>query len=753
MDKKQRYGLRKTTMGLVSGIIMGLVIIPVFGAGITVSAETDSTVETADEAEIMPISIVEAMPFTKWRPNTVLEIENEIKTQLANQPEDTHEYVIQWGDTVWGITQAFDLDLDAFVQANGIENPDLIYTNDIVSLDVDNVVVTDRTVNESVSESTQETETVADESVVDSSVSEKDVVNDAPDEKVTPVDAPETKPAELDESKAPGGLTTPKPSETIEDIDTDGGNFSPVDGDNTDTNKDESPDEDATPTTPVENDNDDVADENDTPPVDNDNDVEDEDVDDNEDIDEGLEPNTPVDEGETVDNVEIIKGEVPALPDNVAPTKGDLIETVEVARWQNVAEDPDDNETFIVQYADRYNLNHGIEYHADPEMPAGETRVVAEGVNGIIETLYSVVEFQGNITGPYRDNQEANFVFEADGDRVTEESLSSIVMFGTQTVDTKRETVTVNVPFETEYQDNDKLEKGKTRVVVRGVNGVKTEVYETSVVGDEAVGERQLVSETVDTAVVNQVIERGTMVVENKTETEEVRTEPKVVWVDNADLNLGEERVQQTGQDKVVKITYAVRYENGVEASRTETGRETVNAGRDTIMERGTKVDRFAFDTVKLNTEMLALINAERADVGVGSLSYDSSLQQGTNVRADEIYDEDSLTVDGVGHVRPDGSDFNTAFEYLPNNGHLLLGENLAQNWIDIEGLENVEAGETTIEKVLAKQFFDQYYMSPGHYQNMINDGYVGFSTGVRIADNGKIFNVQIFTLDSAIFE
>ena len=167
-------------------------------------------------------------------------------------------------------------------------------------------------------------------------------------------------------------------------------------------------------------------------------------------------------------------------------------------------------------------------------------------------------------------------------------------------------------------------------------------------------------------------------------------------------------------------------------------------------MERGTKSEAkgpYAFNQAKLNTEMLALVNAERARVGVGALSYNNTLQRGTSIRADEILSEDSLTVGGKGHVRPDGTSFRTAFKYLGNNRESYLGENIAQNWIDIEGLENVEAGKTTIEKVLAKQFFNQYLGSQGHYENMVNVGYVGFATDVRVAENGKIFNVQIFTL------
>lgn len=158
--------------------------------------------------------------------------------------------------------------------------------------------------------------------------------------------------------------------------------------------------------------------------------------------------------------------------------------------------------------------------------------------------------------------------------------------------------------------------------------------------------------------------------------------------------------------------------------------------------------DAFAFDLMTLNTEMLSLINAERANVGVDSLSYDATLAEGTATRAEELLSEDSLTVNGVGHIRPDGTRFNTAFEYLGDGEEAMLGENIAQNWIDIEGMEQVDAGTTTIEKVLAKQFYNQYYISPGHYQNMIHDQYTGFATDIRINEHGKLFNVQILSLD-----
>ena len=733
MEKKQRFGLRKTTMGLVSAAIMGVTIIPIIGTGNTALADT-----TLGSAEATHQHISQPPADLQWTANTVVEIENEIKSQLGDQV-DSQEYVIQWGDTVWGITQAFGIDLDKFVEVNGIENPDLIYTNDIVTLDVTRAIQG----NASLATGTPVSE-------------REDVQEVTPEVEVGPAQGAKVE-EKQDDVKAPGGLVTPKPTETnknndvdevdVEVEDDDTGNFGVIDND-------KEVDVPTPPTTPTEDVEEEVEEE-----VEEDveeEEVEEEEVEEDEkedevdveDEDEGLEPNTPVEDGAELIHSEIIKGEEVTLPTDVASSMGDLISKEEINRLHIPEDDPNAFNHFYIQISSKYVIKHGIEYHADPSMPAGETRVVAEGQNGFLEIIETKIE-SGDVVYDEEDYGQIDG-FDVDGEYVRSEALPEIIQYGTQTTDIKRETVHVNVPFETEYVDNNQVEQGKTKVLVRGVNGIIEQIYETPMTNGTPTGKSRLVSDEVHTGVVNQVIERGTMVVENKTETKQERTAPKVVWQNNPNLKEGEERVKQQGQDKVVEISYTVRYENGKEVSRKESGRKVISAGRDTIMERGTKSevkDPYAFDQAKLNTEMLALINAERASVGVDALSYNNRLQRGTSIRADEILSEDSLSVDGVGHARPDGTSFRTAFEYLGNNRESFLGENLAQNWIDVEGLENVEAGKTTIEKVLAKQFFNQYSRSQGHYENMIYEDYVGFATDVRVGENGKIFNVQIFTL------
>lgn len=65
------------------------------------------------------------------------------------------------------------------------------------------------------------------------------------------------------------------------------------------------------------------------------------------------------------------------------------------------------------------------------------------------------------------------------------------------------------VAFSTQYKDTQSLVKGNSRVAVKGVNGKISRVYRNTLF-DGVVYEKEVVSETVITKVVDQVIERGT---------------------------------------------------------------------------------------------------------------------------------------------------------------------------------------------------------------------------------------------------
>lgn len=143
-------------------------------------------------------------------------------------------------------------------------------------------------------------------------------------------------------------------------------------------------------------------------------------------------------------------------------------------------------------------------------------------------------------------------------------------------------------------------------------------------------------------------------------------------------------------------------------------------------------------DIDKLNEEFLKYINDERARVGVGSLSYMPELQPGTDQRLNDMINENHIS-----HTRPDGTPWYTVFDSVSCAGSMC--ENVAYSWTDWIPEEEILAGERTIENALAEMFFNMYYDSPGHYQNMIGAEYDSLAVATKIIpESGKIFHAMI---------
>lgn len=65
----------------------------------------------------------------KWHANSVEQIKGEVARQMEL---GLSNYVIQWGDTLFNISQAVNIDLSTLVVLNQIDNPDLIYTGELL---------------------------------------------------------------------------------------------------------------------------------------------------------------------------------------------------------------------------------------------------------------------------------------------------------------------------------------------------------------------------------------------------------------------------------------------------------------------------------------------------------------------------------------------------------------------------------------------------------------------------------------------
>ncbi|GAA0482688.1 3D domain-containing protein [Alkalibacterium indicireducens] len=105
-------------------------------AGITFSAA--GLLFLANESE------ASANEFTSssWEPTTVSQIEQEIAAQKENQgSDDVLKYTFQWGDTMWGISQAIDISVDKLVNVNDIDNRSLIHVGSTIYLSRDLSVI------------------------------------------------------------------------------------------------------------------------------------------------------------------------------------------------------------------------------------------------------------------------------------------------------------------------------------------------------------------------------------------------------------------------------------------------------------------------------------------------------------------------------------------------------------------------------------------------------------------------------------
>lgn len=125
-------------------------------------------------------------------------------------------------------------------------------------------------------------------------------------------------------------------------------------------------------------------------------------------------------------------------------------------------------------------------------------------------------------------------------------------------------------------------------------------------------------------------------------------------------------------------------------------------------------------DAVTAAEQVVALVNAERAKVGLSALTIDADVTAAANVRAKEIKQSFS-------HTRPDGSSFSSA---LKEQGVSFRGSG-----------ENIAWGQKSPEQVM-----NGWMNSDGHRANILNKNYKNIGVGYYQDENGVNYWVQLFT-------
>ncbi|MFX3828181.1 G5 domain-containing protein [Streptococcus suis] len=226
-------------------------------------------------------------------------------------------------------------------------------------------------------------------------------------------------------------------------------------------------------------------------------------------------------------------------------------------------------------------IKYGTSYVKDTSLPAGESKVLTQGVDGK-QTVTIKVTYTNNV-------ETAREIVVTE----TIEPVTEVIAYNDEVSKNREELIEslTTVSFATERRANADLEVGSERVLVAGVNGqTKTltkKVYDST----GAVISEEVVSTEVVTQPVTQVIEYGTKpksVVETTEETKVTELDYTVETRQNPDLEKGQTRTLTKGRKGTLTQTYRITKTNGNETARELVKEERVEPVNE-IIEVGTK--------------------------------------------------------------------------------------------------------------------------------------------------------------------
>ncbi|HEM3571399.1 TPA: G5 domain-containing protein [Streptococcus suis] len=226
-------------------------------------------------------------------------------------------------------------------------------------------------------------------------------------------------------------------------------------------------------------------------------------------------------------------------------------------------------------------IKYGTSYVKDTSLPAGESKVLTQGVDGK-EIVTTKVTYTNNV-------ETAREIVATE----TIAPVTEVIAYNDEVSKNREELIEslATISFATERRANADLEVGSERVLVAGVNGqTKTltkKVYDST----GAVISEEVVSTEVVTQPVTQVIEYGTKpksVVETTEETKVTELDYTIETRQNPDLEKGQTRTLTKGRKGTLTQTYRITKTNGNETARELVKEERVEPVNE-IIEVGTK--------------------------------------------------------------------------------------------------------------------------------------------------------------------
>ena len=218
----------------------------------------------------------------------------------------------------------------------------------------------------------------------------------------------------------------------------------------------------------------------------------------------------------------------------------------------------------------------GVKIEFDPDMPAGESKVVTEGVPG-----EKTVTVKRDITNSKPGDPQVT-------EEITKQPVDQVIKVGTKPSEaSSKVTWTAQVPFEVETRPNPELKPGEIKVVQKGVPGEKTYTADFTAKGNEGSAN---VKEEQTKDPVNEIIEYGPAAEDTTVVTKvekPVPFETEIVFDDS--LEEGQQKVDQQGETGTEVVTSTQKIVDGKPSGDPEVNTERTKEPVKQIIRVGTK--------------------------------------------------------------------------------------------------------------------------------------------------------------------
>lgn len=235
-------------------------------------------------------------------------------------------------------------------------------------------------------------------------------------------------------------------------------------------------------------------------------------------------------------------------------------------------------------------IPYATEYITDTTMtPGSGTRVIQAGKNGV-KTVTYLVDYEDGVERA-RGMEDVTII----------DPINEIIGVAPKPEDvvTKEETKTETIYYKTEtVNDPDRIKGEADQVIQEGKNGSREVVYTVVYMNGKEIN-RSEKSSRVITPAVNKIVSVATGEYDLSYETETVTIPYTTIYKDADNWYVGEESVDQEGQNGEKEVTYAVyKDKNGNEVSRSVSSEKITKNVTNKIIYRGTFVPEYTYEVV-----------------------------------------------------------------------------------------------------------------------------------------------------------